>query len=689
MEKENRKSNRLISEKSPYLLQHAYDPVDWFPWGKEAFEKAKGEDKPIFLSIGYATCHSCHKMKEESFNDPELAGLLNQVFVNIKVDREERPDIDNMYMDLAGVLLAGHVGWPLHLILTPSLKPFFALTYLPSRSEQGMMGLAEFTEQVQKLWNSQEKSALVDQSEKIVETLGQLELPSGEDIPDLTTLKMILQQLFEAFDAVQGGIKGPQKFPMSYLCDLLMAFSRLHEDSRSLFLAELTLDKMAMGGIHDHVGGGFSRYAIDSEWKVPHFEKMLSDNALTASSYLEAYRYTKKEKYQSIARSTIEYVLRELRGKEGGFASAQDADYEGKEGSYYTWDFNELETLLDPEDFALFAALYGIREEGNFEGSNILYQEQSEEDVGDLIREDKQTIIQKLEGIKKRLFETRQKKKAPFVDDKIILSSNGLFLDCLAKAGFYLGDDRYLKIAEECAHFLKKTFHTNDILYRRYRDQEVAVNATLDDYACFIKGLISLFEATQKAQYLKWAMQLCLLCEEVLKKEDGSYYFCAPDDSIVLRKVEWMDSSEPSGNAIQGENLLRLYQITGNVLYQESAREILEAAAPLLLSYPMGVGYHLKGLQRYLDEKAPTIVLAKGENSHLFKLVQQALREHYIPHATWIVKEDKDNELLECIPSLVDKVAIDGQDSLYVCYRGECSKPLLDNEAIKQVLFSL
>jgi uncharacterized protein len=400
-------TNRLIHEKSPYLLQHAHNPVDWFPWGQEAFDLAKKEDKPIFLSIGYATCHWCHVMEKESFEDAETAHLMNDAFVNIKVDREELPEVDSLYMEFAQVLMSSAGGWPLNLILTSDLKPFFAVTYLPPKTKRGLMGLQQFIQHIKLLWHSEEREKLLEQANRLLQVFQKNVSSAGQLLPSEKQISQCVEILFELADPVYGGFKGEPKFPFGYQACFLLEYCQAKADSRSLFYLELTLENMFRGGIYDHLGGGFSRYSIDEKWQIPHFEKMLYDNAILARTYLDVWKFTKNPIYQRICEETLSYVLRDLLQPCGAFSSAEDADSNGKEGAYYVWDLQEILEALPQDQATLFCQLYNVTHEGNFDGKNILHLSKSFEEFAEERNEDWREMMPKIEWARQALLKKR------------------------------------------------------------------------------------------------------------------------------------------------------------------------------------------------------------------------------------------------------------------------------------------
>ncbi|NGX45662.1 MAG: hypothetical protein K940chlam2_00818 [Chlamydiae bacterium] len=673
-------SNRLAQEKSPYLLQHAHNPVNWFPWGVEAFEEAKRQDKPIFLSIGYATCHWCHVMERESFTSPEIAEMMNETFINIKVDREEHPEVDNLYMEFAQALMSSAGGWPLNLVLTPDLKPFFAVTYLPPETRRGLIGFDQFIKQIHMLWLSEERSGLIEQADKIVEVFAKATTPEQGELPTEDFLDHAVEVLFDIADPVYGGIKGEPKFPLGYQASFLLQYAKAKSDSRALFYVELTLDMMARGGIHDHLGGGFSRYCIDEKWCIPHFEKMLYDNAILASTYLQVYQYTKKEPFAAMVRSTLSYALREMKGEEGGFFSAQDADSEGQEGKYYTWTFNEIEEILGPDDMPIFSAFYGISPEGNFEGTNILHAPMPSAEFAETAGISVEMLEKDLSEMRTNLLERRLKREPPFKDDKVITSWNGLMIDVLIRAGHTLKDDSFKQAALKAAQFIRNNLYEKDRLKRRFRDGDARFPAGLDDYAFLIRALITLFEHGEGDEWLKWAIQLCDTLEIHFRAPEGAYYQTEENPYLLLRKCEFYDGAEPSGNAVQTENFLRLYQITQDERFLERAERIMQAARGFIEAFPPGACYHFLALQRYLDRKAPTLVIALNENESLKEEIHEAISKEFIPHAAVIWK--KGNTLDTLLPTHCNQLPIDGKTTLYLCQGEVCSEPLVEKEAM-------
>lgn len=680
-------TNRLIHQKSPYLLQHAHNPVDWYPWSEEAFRAARDSDKPIFLSIGYATCHWCHVMEKESFEDPRVAQLLNETFINIKVDREELPEVDGLYMEFAQSMMSGAAGWPLNVLLTPELQPFFAATYLPSHTSHGLMGLTELVTRIKEMWSSEERESVIAQAAQVVELFAENVHSTGDSLPEKEYVQDVADLLFKLADPTYGGMRGIPKFPVGYQYNFLLRYAAGQEDSRALFLVERTLDMMQRGGIYDHLGGGFSRYSVDEKWLVPHFEKMLYDNALLIHCYLETWQMTQNPFYREVAEETIHYILREMTHPEGGFYSAQDADSEGHEGLFYTWTPEEIDQILSAKDAKLFCDFFDVKEEGNFENRSVLHTKLRIEEYAQQHGLDPIDLKKRLEKIKKTVYEAREKREHPLKDDKILSSWNGLMIYSLAEAGKAFGSKEYLDAAEAAARFIKKYMWKDNTLLRRWRGNEALYNAGLDEYAFLIRGLISLFEAGRGVEWLEWALQMTYIVKENFKEEEGAFYQTdGKDPNIILRKCQFADGAEPSGNAIHCENLIRLYQLTGESSYINQARDILKAAQKYIESYAPGYCYHIMNLDRYYDRQAPTIVIALNNKEQSKEELSDILYQNFIPHKAIAWRRENDKRLFELLPGINEQGPIDGKTAVYICREGACEKPLSDLSEIKKAL---
>lgn len=673
-------TNRLSKEKSPYLLQHAENPVDWYPWSEEAFEKAKVDDKPIFLSIGYATCHWCHVMEKETFQNDEIAQLMNETFINIKVDREEHPEVDSIYMEFAQALMSSAGGWPLNIVLTSDLKPFFAVTYLPPKASKGLIGMDQFITQIQMLWNSEERTTLSSQADKIVEVFETSAKTAGSDLPDQTDLDNAVEMLFDIADPVYGGIKGEPKFPLGYQADFLLQYSKSNKDSRSLFYIELTLQMMARGGIYDHLGGGFARYCVDERWHIPHFEKMLYDNAILAKTYLEVYRYTKKNFFGEICKQTLDYAIRELNGD--GFFSAEDADSEGQEGKYYVWSPDEILDALGVGDGEIFCRYFGVTDEGNFSGKNVLHIPLDSKEFAPIFGVDEAKLHRDILSMKEKLHTKRKERSRPFKDDKIITSWNGLMIDVLAQAGFTFPDSPYLEKAKLTANWIKENLWKEGQLLRRYRDGDARFAAGLEDHAFLIRGLLTLFEVCGDSSYLQWALELCDILERDFKSDSGAFYQTREDRHLLIRKCEFYDGAEPSGNAIHTENLLRLYQLSQEQKYLAQAEDILKASKSFIEAFPPGACYHLIALQRYLDKDAPLIIIALDEKQSYKQEIERALGSVFAPHSFIVWKKHGDGAINNLIASIAEQNCLDGKTTVHICRSTHCEPPMTDMDQI-------
>lgn len=672
-------SNRLVNEKSPYLLQHAHNPVDWYPWCEEAFKAAKEMDRPIFLSIGYSTCHWCHIMEKESFENIEIAQLLNDTFINIKVDREEKPEVDSLYMEFAQAIMAGGAGWPLNMVLTPDLMPIFAATYLPADASHGVLGVKQLVFRIRKIWESpEEREQIIAQAGKIVSIFSEYIQQENTSLPAYDKVKEAATILFKVADPVYGGTKGIPKFPNGLQLCFLLRVVKGTSDSRALFYIEKTLEMMHRGGIYDHLGGGFSRYAVDEHWIIPHFEKMLYDNAILARTYLEAWEYTRKSFYREVAEEILNYIMREMTDPHGAFYSAQDADTEGSEGRFYTWTWNQIQEILGA-DAPLFCEVYNVIPGGNFDGQNLLFMRGSFEEYAAKLHLDPENMKSSLDRMKQKLFQERAKKENPVKDDQIITSWNGLAIYAFSKAAVVLNNPAYLDVAEKAATFISTNMMKEGTLFRRWRDGEARFDGCLDDYAFFIHGLLNLFEADRGSKWLELAIALTHEVQHSFQAEHGAFYLTnGKDPNLLIRRCEFYDGAEPSGNAVQAENLLRLYQITGVQYYLNDALSILKAAKEHIDLYPPGACYHLMCLMRYLDSKSPTIIISLNDEQSLMDEIKQMLSGHFIPNKSVIWLRGSDEELRDLLPICRNTPPIQGKTTIYICYSNHCLLPIVD-----------
>lgn len=597
--------NRLINEKSPYLLQHAYNPVDWFPWCQEAFEKAKAEDKPVFLSIGYSTCHWCHVMAHESFEDDEVAELLNRDYVAIKVDKEERPDIDAVYMAVCQSI-NGQGGWPMTIVMTPDQKPFFAGTYLPKAKKYNLTGLIEILNVITEEWKAN-RAEIFKVSDEIIDYLNQsdkvqMKSGKGKNSTKSTLQKHVIREakniFHQNFDPVFGGFGASPKFPTPHNLMFLLRFYKFEHDEEALLMVETTLQHMYRGGIFDHIGYGFSRYSTDEKWLVPHFEKMLYDNALLAIVYLEAYQITGKDLYKSVAEKIFKYILREMTNEEGGFYSAQDADSEGVEGKYYVFSPDELIEFLGKENGEVFNQYFDVTEDGNFEGSSI----------PNLIKNNGfAERDEKIERMIPFVYDYRLMRTELHKDDKILTAWNSLMIVAFAKAFKTLEDNAYLKAAEKAAAFIIENLTSSgNKLYIRYRDRVAAGYGTLDEYAYFSWALTELYEANFDSYYLDYAVKLgSMMKKHFWDEEAGGFYLTGKDsEKLIYRPKETYDGATPSGNSVAGYVLMKLSKLTGNQAPKELGLKQLQFLYDQAVSYPAGHSFALMALMIELYDES-------------------------------------------------------------------------------------
>lgn len=679
--------NRLISQKSPYLQQHAHNPVNWYPWGNEAFEESRRLSKPIFLSIGYATCHWCHVMERESFENQEIADLMNDTFINIKIDREELPEVDSLYMGFAQSSMGGAAGWPLNLLLTPGLIPFFAATYLPPKNAHGLMGLSELIVRVKEMWNSEERDEIVARTEEVFEVFNRSIHTRGDAPPGSGIVSEVAELLFQSADPVHGGLRGAPKFPIGYQYIFLLRFFCLKNENRALFVVEKTLDMMHRGGIYDHLGGGFSRYSVDEEWLVPHFEKMLYDNALLAQAYLEAWKITKNEFYKNVCREILDYILRDMTHPGGGFYSAEDADSEGHEGFFYTWTYNDVISLLGRAESTEFCDFYGITEAGNFEGRNILHTRQNIEEFAKSNTLDLEILRSQFAAQRKILWDARKKRPRPFKDDKILSSWNGLMIASFALAGAVFSEEKYLRASVKAAEFVEEHMVKNGRLLRRWREGEACFNAGIDEYAYLIRAYITLFEVGCGSVWLQKAINFSEILKQEFKVEGGAFYQTdGSDSSIIMRKCQFADGAEPSGNAVHTENLLKLSSLTGDSSYLVQAEDVIKALRKYVENYPLGYCYHAMNLLSYYDKQDATIIIALNDQKKYLHELTHLIFQRVVPPRSVVWLEPHDATLLSIAPYLKEYKPLEGETSLYLCSNGACKEPVNNLKKMEEAL---
>ncbi|MDP3704207.1 MAG: thioredoxin domain-containing protein [Candidatus Omnitrophota bacterium] len=672
------KPNRLIHEKSPYLLQHAYNPVDWYPWGEEAFAKARQEQKPIFLSIGYSTCHWCHVMEHESFENPDIAAAMNRWFVSIKVDREEHPDLDQVYMT-AVQSLTGHGGWPLSVFLTPELKPFYGGTYFPPERRFNMPGMNDMLPAVAGAWQQKREEIMTSADELTASLQAHLAPPSGRETIAIETLHAAFNQAVGAFDAAHGGFGDAPKFPRSPELSFLLAYWARTGTGQALEMVTTTLDHMSRGGIHDHLGGGFHRYATDAQWLVPHFEKMLYDQALLARTYLEAYRATKRPEYAKTARGIFAYVLRDLTDPGGGFYSAEDADSEGAEGKCYVWTPQEITQVLGSDAGELFNRFYGVTPDGNFEhGASILNVEQPLEIFATLKGVEPGALAQQLASSRERLLAVRASRVRPHRDDKILTSWNGLMIASLAYGAATLDDPRYLEAARRAADFVLTSLRRDGVLLRRYREGDARYPGTLEDYAFFSYGLLELYEASFDPRYLAEAKALATqMLTRFWDDAQGGFFLRSREESaLIVRAKDAHDGATPSGNSMALHVLLRLGRLTGDDRLETAGRRALETFAATVARVPFGFPQLLMAWDFALGPTKEIVIAADSSVPEAAALVR-TVRERFLPRAVTLLHPpgNAGAAIEALVPYVKPQGLIGGKPAVYVCEQFVCRLP--------------
>jgi uncharacterized protein YyaL (SSP411 family) len=687
---QHRFTNRLINETSPYLLQHAHNPVDWYAWGEEAIAKAKAEDKPIFLSIGYAACHWCHVMEHESFENEQIARLMNEHFICIKVDREERPDLDAIYMN-AVQMMSGHGGWPMSMFLTPDLKPFYGGTYFPPADRQGMPGFARVLLTMADLYRTRRDEVLTSADSVTAELRNINRFRESGEMLTTEILNQAFSGLVASFDPSHGGFGRAPKFPPSMTLMFLLRHHLRTHSPEALQMVEVTLERMARGGIYDHLGGGFARYSTDARWIVPHFEKMLYDNALLARIYLYAYQATGKSFYRQIAEETLEYTLRDMTGSEGGFYSSEDADSEGVEGKFYVWTKDEVTALLGEEEGEIFCRYYDITKEGNFEdGQSILNTPLSPEEFA----ADENMSIDELKRIinagKKKLFYERAGRARPGLDDKILTAWNAMMLTAFAEASRILGRDDYGEVARRNAEFLLSNLLVDGRLLRTYKDGRAKLNAYLEDYAYLIEGLIAPYEATFELRYFEQARELAnSMIERFWDEEEGGFYFTSRDhEELIMRAKDYFDNAIPSGNSVAALAFLKLWALTQESVYQRCAATILRTMRQAMAKYPSGFGYLLSALDAYLSEGCEIAIIGAAD-SHEVRAFVKEIYSRYLPNKVIAAAAPEDERAGQGIKLLEGRSLVEGKAAVYVCHNYACLLPATTVEELVERLGEL
>ena len=683
-------SNRLKNEKSPYLLQHAENPVDWYPWGEEAFERARELDRPVFLSIGYSTCHWCHVMERESFEDAGVAELMNRNFVSIKVDREERPDIDNVYMTVCHIISKKGCGWPLNIVMTPEGEPFFAGTYIPRENRYGRVGMKELVPAIKELWENkrEEVAELARQITRAVCSLGDSLRQTGASALDEKTLDQAYSYFLSTFDPDEGGFGRAPKFPTPHNLMFLMRHHGRTGKDASLRMVEKTLLAMGRGGIYDHVGFGFHRYSTDSRWLVPHFEKMLYDQTLLAITYTEAWQITKNPFYEKKAREILEYLIRDMTSPEGGIYSAEDADSEGVEGKFYLWTVKELEELVGVHDAQLLSDVYNLSRDGNFtdeatgeqSGGNIFHLKESLPDIASRLGVPVDALESRIEDLRGRLFARREKRVHPYKDDKVLADWNGIAIAAFSKAAAAFGEKRYSDAARDAIDFIMYSLFRDGRLLHRYREGEAGIMASVDDYAFFIWGLVEYYQSVFCEKHLALAVSLCRdQFEHFWDDESGVFFFTANDgESLIARQKEIYDGALPSGNSVSILNILKIARLTADPELEEKAARMTAAFSAQISKHPASFSMHLNSVDFMLGP-CFEIVIAGNRNSPETRQLLDALAGEYLPNKVVILKdEENEEEISRIAPYTKDHKPLDGKPAAYVCSDYQCRLPTND-----------
>ena len=691
------KPNRLIHEKSPYLLQHAHNPVDWYPWGDEAFEKGELEDKPIFLSIGYSTCHWCHVMAHESFEDPEAARLLNDAFVCVKVDREERPDIDKIYMT-ACQMLTGSGGWPLTIFMTPDQQPFYAATYIPKESRHGVMGLKDLIPRIRTLWEGKKTDIIQAADELTAAILKNTDAPHDRGTLSPRLPDQAYGVLAAAYDADFGGFGSPPKFPMPHQLLFLLRYGKGKSEEKATAMAMKTLTAMHRGGIYDHLGYGFHRYSTDRHWLIPHFEKMLYDQALLAMAYLEAYAATGDAAYETTAREIFTYVLRDMIDGGGGFYSAEDADSEGVEGRFYVWTEREIRSVLPADEAEAILHAFAVEQEGNYldeatqtkTGQNILHMKAPLEVTATGLGLSPDAFQEKIETASRKLFLIREKRIHPHKDDKILTDWNGLMIAALARGAQVLGHRVYLEQAEVAVDFIWKNMRDNGgRLLHRFRDGETAGPAHLDDYAFFIWGLLECYGASFNPAYLDRALAMQQQQDAHFRDDAKGGYFFTPDDGerLIARQKEGYDVSITSGNAVSMMNLIRLRRLTGDHVWENRAEALGAAFAGAITRMPSGFTMFMAALIWLYHDSLEIVVVGKPASPDTQKMLD-IIRHIYLPYKTVILRPQAVTSpaITDLAPFTRDMTMKDGKATAYVCSGRTCLAPTNDLTVLTELL---
>jgi len=680
-------TNHLINESSPYLLQHAHNPVDWYPWGEEAFAKARLENKPVLLSIGYSACHWCHVMAHESFEDEQIAQLMNENFVNIKVDREERPDLDQIYMN-AVQMMTHHGGWPMTVFLTPDAVPFYGGTYFPPQDRYNMPGFPRVLLSIAEAYRDRQAD-IAETSQSLINELRRLSetnvtaQPIEKELLDAAYIGII-----RSYDAVNGGFGGAPKFPPAMTLEFLLRTHVRTGNPQALEMVRHTAEKMALGGMYDQVGGGFHRYSTDAKWLVPHFEKMLYDNALLSRLYLHYFQISQDKLANDTTTGILDYVLREMTSPDGGFYSTQDADSEGHEGKFFVWDHEEVQKVLNGRDAVLFCEYYDITPGGNFEGKNIPNVKLSMEELAQKHATSLADVEDSIEKSKARLFEIREQRIKPDRDEKILTAWNGLMLASLAEAGAALNRPDYLEAARRNADFLLSNLRCDGLLLRTYKDGVAKFNAYLEDYAFLIEGLVTLYETTGETHWLDEAVTLTdRMIDEFWDKTNGGFYFTGNShEELIVRSKDYFDNATPSGNSVAAIVLQRLAILTENEEYRNLAIAVLNQIADSARKYPSGFGYALSAVDFLLATPKEIAVIARDQGS--LNLFLSDIWGKYLPNKV-VAAQVNEQKTGGNIALLRNRGMIDDKTTAYVCEHYVCKEPVVDLDGLRRQLASL
>jgi uncharacterized protein len=684
---ETRFTNRLIHETSPYLLQHAHNPVDWYPWGEEALRKARTEDKPIFLSIGYSACHWCHVMEHECFEKEDIAALMNAHFINIKVDREERPDLDEIYMT-AVQAMTGAGGWPMSVFLTPDLKPFYGGTYFPPRDMYGRPGFPSILQSVAGAYKTQRDQ--IDQSADSITKHIQTAVShaAGEDELTQAWITQAAAQMRQRFDEQHGGFGTAPKFPHSMDISLLLRHSTQSRDAEALHIAEFTLRKMAEGGMYDQLGGGFHRYSVDEQWLIPHFEKMLYDNALLAKTYLEAWQLTKDPFYKTIVCETLDYILREMTAPDGSFYSTQDADSEGGEGAFFSWTPEQIKQSLGDKPGDIVCRYYGVDDAGNFEhGTSVLHVITNIETLAEERGVPVDDLIDVINQAKRELFKVRSSRPKPATDTKILTDWNGMMISSMALAGMALQEPRYLEAAQKACDFLLQTHLTDEGLLHTSKDGNAHTPGFLSDYALLANGLLDTYESSRNPRYLEEAQNLAeRMIQQFWDEKDGAFFFTSnTHEKLIARSKNSMDSSVPSGNSIAALVLSRLFEMTGQAQYKERAQQTIAVYADGLQRYPSAFSQMLIALDFLLYP--PKLIVMLARHDHDFERLQYSIFSEFLPNKALLYVWEENRAALEKLAPVIQGKDSQGKDStVYVCENFTCAFPVHSSEDLMRQL---